>query len=174
MSTAILVWMQQESDWSCVIPFWDIPCFCSISVTAVPRSPMQDQGFSALYQKTVKLCSLKRSNNGGRINKRREKQSDMPDSERAGSAAWCSRFQQPSYWSTSLPDANYFFKVNSWNLVMRLELNMQIVRGSRRTPSPPLPAVFTQESMDCQVWVYRTDICYLYTCFTFEVPVISP
>lgn len=48
------------------------------------------------------------------------------------------------------------------NLIMRLELcrfNMAVKELT------PFPALFTHESMDCQVWVYRTVICYLYTCF---------
>lgn len=144
--------------------FWIFLAFVVLALQQYLEAQCEIKALVHYTKKTVKLCSLKRSNNGGRINKRREKQSDMPDSDRAGSAAWCSWFQQPSYQSTLLPDASYFYKVNYWKLIMRLELNMQIVHGSKRTPSSPLPAVLTHESMDCQVRVYRTDICYLYTC----------
>lgn len=51
----------------------------------------------APLQKTVKVCSLKRSNNGGRINKTTERRSDMPVSDRAGTAVWCSWLQPPIY-----------------------------------------------------------------------------
>lgn len=149
------------------LPLFNIPCFCSISVTAVPRSPMQDQGLIALYQKPVKVRSLKRSNNGGRINKRTERQVTCQTVTVLGLQSGAPDSNSP------LPRALRFLmqmnysKVNSskqrHNLIMRLELNMQMVRGSS-TPSPPFPAVFTHESMDCQVWVYKTDVCYLYTC----------
>lgn len=59
----------------------------------------------------------------------------------------------------------YEFSKQRHNLIMRLEINMQILYGNKRIPSPSFPAVFAHESMDCQAWVYRTDICYLYTCF---------
>lgn len=129
---------------------------------------MQDQGLIALYQNTVKVYSLKRSNNGGRINKRTERWSDVPDSDRAGTAvrrSWTPTTHLLEHFATW---CKLFFKSGfskqRHNLIMNLELNMQIVGGGKRTPSPPFPAVFTHESMDCQVWVCRTDICYLYTC----------
>lgn len=65
-------------------------------------------------------------------------------------ASWCKLFVKIE------------FRKQRNNLIMRLELcrfNMAVKEVS------PFPALFTHESMDCQVWVYRIDICYLYTCF---------
>lgn len=68
-------------------------------------------------------------------------------------ASWCKLFVKSE------------FSKQRHNLIMRLELNMQILYGSKIIPFPSFPAVFAHESMDCQAWVYRIDICYLYTCF---------
>lgn len=60
-------------------------------------------------------------------------------------ASWCKLFVKSE------------FSKQRHNLIMRLELNMQIWYSSK--------IVLPSSCVDCQIWIYRTDICYLYTYF---------
>lgn len=134
-------WIQQVSDWGYVIPLLNIPCFRSISVTAVSRSQMQDQGLIELYQKnskSLKSKEIKQQWENQQKNRKMKWQARywerwdrsllLPTQTThllGHFASWCKSFSKSE------------FSKQRCNLIMRLVLNMQTLCVSKITPSPP-------------------------------------